>query len=339
MAAIGGTNPTLLDMVSRTDPDGNIAEVVEALSKRNPVLMDATAQEGNLPTGHRVTIRSGLPTVGWRMLNEGIVPSKSTTIQVDETCGLLEGRCEVDCELARLNGNEAAFRNSEERGFVQALGIEATDALMYASTKTAPEEIHGWTPRYNSLSAENAENIVDFNDYSGQTGDGADQRSIWFITWGPDTAYMIYPKGTVGGLTSEDLGKEYVEDRDGTANKKFLAWRTHWCWRLGLCIKDWRYHVRIANIDAGDAAAAAGADSDSLIMSMVDAYNRIYELNAGRTVIYTCRQVINWLDQQIMKKSNVWFAPMEWHGHPVNSFRGIPILPTDALDFDEAKVV
>ena len=102
MAAIGTGFPTLLDQIKRTDPDGQIADIVEALTERNPILMDGMAQEGNLPTGHRVTIRSGLPTIAWRQFNQGISASKSTTIQVDETCGMMNGRFEVDCSLAKL---------------------------------------------------------------------------------------------------------------------------------------------------------------------------------------------------------------------------------------------
>lgn len=335
MAAIGTGNPTLLDQIKRTDPNGNIASIIEALTERNPVLQDATAMEGNLPTGHRLTIRSGLPTVGWRLLNQGIDASKSTTVQVDETCGLLEGRSEVDCELARLNGNEAAFRASEDRAFVQSMNIEAADALFYASTKTDPERIHGLTPRFNSLSGGNQDNVVNYEDFDAQTAAGSDRRSIWFVTWSPDTAYMIYPKGTSAGLSSEDLGKEYIEDAD---NKKFLAWRTHWTWRLGLCVKDWRYVVRICNIDPTNIATDIASATVPLLQALVDAHSRIYDLNSGRTVCYMSREVLSWIDRSVMVKGNILFSPMEWHGRMITGFRGIPIVTCDTLATDEAIV-
>ena len=40
-------------------------------------------KEGNLPTGERVIIRTGLPSVYWRALNQGIPNIKSTTAQID----------------------------------------------------------------------------------------------------------------------------------------------------------------------------------------------------------------------------------------------------------------
>jgi hypothetical protein len=329
-AVIPSGNPTILDQVKRTDPDGSIARIVEALTERNPILMDATAMEGNLPTGHRVTIRSGLPSVGWRLLNAGIDASKSTTIQVDEACGLLEARSEVDCELARLNGNEAAFRASEDMAFIQAMNNEAANAIFYASTATDPEKIHGLTPRFDALTAnDNSDNVID----AGLSPDGSDHASMWFVTWHPDTCYLIYPKGTQGGLTSEDLGKEYVED---AASKKFLAWRTHFIWRLGLCVKDWRYIVRVCNIDTGKITATGR----ELLTAMIEAYNHIFDLNTGRTVIYCNRTVLTWLDKQIMLSttSNLHLSHAEWHGRKVVSFRGIPIVPVDALSITEAEV-
>ena len=60
------------------------------LVRPNEILDDAVFIEGNLPTGHRVTIRTGLPPVYWRSLNQGVPRSKSMTAQVDETIGMLE---------------------------------------------------------------------------------------------------------------------------------------------------------------------------------------------------------------------------------------------------------
>ena len=62
MAVLATTNPTLADVAKSLDPDGSVAKVVEILSKTNEILLDMPWVEGNLPTGHRTTIRSGLPT-------------------------------------------------------------------------------------------------------------------------------------------------------------------------------------------------------------------------------------------------------------------------------------
>src|SRR3546814_20593769 len=65
----------------RQDPDGSVSASAELLSQDNEILEDMPYVEGNLTTGHRATIRTGLPTATWRKLNAGIPTSKSRTNQ------------------------------------------------------------------------------------------------------------------------------------------------------------------------------------------------------------------------------------------------------------------
>ena len=327
MAAIGATNPTLLDQIKATAPGGEIADVVEALEENNPILMDATAIEGNLPTGHRITVRSGLPTLAWRMYNEGVAPSKSTTIQVDESCGMLNGRSNLDCSLAKMNGNEAEFRALQDRGFLQKFNNQMAAALFYSNIEQTPEQIQGLLPRFNTAALSQ---VVNYASISSDAADGAEQSSIWFVTWAPRGCYLIYPKGSAAGLTRTDMGKQLVSD--GTND--FLAWVTDFEWQIGLAVEDWRNIVRICNIDSGTMAT----DETWIEIAMIEAYNRIHDLNAGRTVCYMSRQVKTWLERQVAVKSTMNYTPVDWHGRAVTGFRGIPIVTCDALTVTEAVV-
>ena len=139
MAVLAANNPTLLDLAKRTDPDGRISAVVEILNETNEVLDDMTWQEGNLPTGNRTTIRSGIPTPTWRKLYGGVQPTKSTTVQVTDNVGMLEAYAEIDKALADLNGNTAAFRLSEERPHIEGMNQEIVSTLFYGNEGTEPE--------------------------------------------------------------------------------------------------------------------------------------------------------------------------------------------------------
>ena len=66
MTTLNTYYPNLLDVVKRTDPDGNIGMFAELLNEVNPILDDMVWKEGNLATGHRATIRTGLPDVTFR---------------------------------------------------------------------------------------------------------------------------------------------------------------------------------------------------------------------------------------------------------------------------------
>jgi hypothetical protein len=142
---------TLADWAKRLDPDGKVPTVVELLSQTNDILIDMLFVEGNLPTGHRTTVRTGLPTVAWRLLNQGTTPGKSTTAQIDEQAGMLEAWSEVDEELAKLNGNTASFRLSEAQAFIEAMNQEMAQTLFYGNSGLAPEEFTGLRPAISSL--------------------------------------------------------------------------------------------------------------------------------------------------------------------------------------------
>src|SRR5436190_10241112 len=117
--------PTLLNVAKRLAPNGSIAtDIAEILNKELPLLEDMPWKEGNLPTGHRVTSRTGLPSPSWRKLNQGLDPVKSETAQYDESTGMLEAFSKVDAALAALNGNTVAFRASEDKAFLEGFSDE-----------------------------------------------------------------------------------------------------------------------------------------------------------------------------------------------------------------------
>jgi hypothetical protein len=66
MALLGTTAITLADWAARMDDNNRTAAIVEMLSITNEVLSDMIWLEGNLPTGHKTTVRTGLPAGTWR---------------------------------------------------------------------------------------------------------------------------------------------------------------------------------------------------------------------------------------------------------------------------------
>lgn len=330
MAVLAANNPTLLDVAKRLDPDGKIAAIVEILNATNPVLDDLTFVEGNLPTGHRTTIRTGLPTPTWRKLYGGVQPTKSTTVQVTDSCGMLEAYAEVDKALADLNGNTAAFRLSEDAAHIEAMGQEMASTLFYGNEGATPEAFTGLAPRYNSKSAQNVDNIIDAG------GTGSDNTSIWLCVWGPQTGFGIYPKGSTAGLQMTDKGQVTVENVDGSGGR-MEAYRTHYRWDAGLTIRDWRYFVRIANIDVSDLDTVA--NTRKLIEWMIQASERIPELGKGRAAFYMNRRLREKLRLGILEKisSNLTWETIS--GERVMTFDDIPVRRCDALINAEARVV
>lgn len=327
------TNPTLMDLAKTMDPDGKVADIVEILNQVNEVLDDMTWQEGNLPTGHRTTVRTGIPTPTWRKLYGGVQPNKSSTVQVTDTCGMLEQYAEVDKALADLNGNTAAFRLSEDRAHIEGISQEIAQTLFYGNESTEPEAFTGLSARYSSVStatAQSADNVIDHG------GTGSDNTSIWLVVWGPRTVHGIIPKGSKAGIQVEDKGQVTVENVDGS-NGRAEMYRTHYRMDAGLTVRDWRYAVRIANIDVSDLATVA--NTKNLINSMIKASERIPVLGAGRAAWYGNRRIRESLRLGILEKIA---ANLNWDtvaGKRVMTFDDIPFRRTDALIETEARVV
>lgn len=332
MAALGGSVLTLKDFAKRLDPNGKTATIAELLSQTNEVLSDMLWVEGNLPTGHRTVVRTGLPDVYWRLLNQGVQPSKSETAQIDEGCGMLEAWSEVDKDLAELNGDVGAFRFSESQAFIEAMNQKMATTLFYGNASSAPEEFNGLSVRYSSLSANSGQNIITGG------GSGSDNSSIYLIAWGPQTIHGIFPKGSKAGLIHEDLGLETVETSAGVAGSRMRAYREHFQWKCGFALRDWRYVVRIPNIDISNLVSKSSAAD--IIELMIKAIHRLPNLKVGKPVFYMNRSVFQMLDifsrDDVLSGGGLNYANVA--GEAQYSFRGIPVRLCDALVENEAVV-
>lgn len=338
MATLSTGQLTLADFAKRLDPDGSVSAVAELLSQSYDILEDMVWQPGNLPTGHRVTVRTGLPTVGWRALNSGVAVSKSTTAQVDEQVGLMEGRSHIDTKLAQLNGNEAAFRLSEDRPFLEAMNQQMTSTLFNGNPGVDPKQFLGLSGRYASLTGSNAQNLISAG------GAGSDNASVWLVVWGPETVFGIFPKGSKAGLSHRDLGEESVQDASGNW---YQALRTLYQWDAGLVVKDWRYVVRIPNVDVSDWLGVTGSQATTaatnLIKLMSRALDRIPNLNMGRAAFYANRTIYSGLRLQALEKSSQVLTiedAMSQFGTPrkETQFMGVPLRLVDALGIAETVV-
>jgi hypothetical protein len=334
MATLATGALTLADWAKRLDPDGKVPAVAELLSQSNEILEDAVFQEGNLPTGHRVIIRTGLPTAYWRSINQGIPTSKSTTAQVDESIGMLEAYAKIDKDLALLNGNTNAFRMSEDSAFLEAMNQAQASTLLYGNPATDPRQYLGLAPRYGAISgAGNAQNVIDAG------GTSTNNTSIYLVVWGDNTTFCTFPKGSKAGLAHDDQGELVVYDAN---SNPYQAFQTHYQWKNGLVVKDWRYVVRICNINTANLVAESAAAD--IIKLMSRALDRIPNLSMGRPAFYMNRTVYSMLRIQALNKSqnvldinsglNQFGTPSSW-----NTFEGVPLRRVDQLLNTEARVV
>jgi hypothetical protein len=346
MATLGQSGKvTLLDWAKSLDPDGNTATVVELLNQTNEILLDMPWMEGNMPTGHKSTVRTGLPTAIWRQMYQGVPPSKSVRVQVEDACGMLETRAELDVDIAALNGNEKSFRLSEAQAFLESMNQQMAQTIFYGNTAVNPERFMGLAPRFGTISgAANAQNIIDAG------GTGSDNTSIWLVVWGKNTVSGIFPKGSKAGLMHEDLG---TIDAFDSNNNRYRALADRWQWKCGITVRDWRYVVRIANVDVSDLVAQtstqASTAATAIIKLMIRAMARIPFAGMGTSVFYASRTVKEMLSIAALDKSNAALSIKDATNQfgvvspgsvqKQTEFLGIPVRTVDQILTTEARIV
>ena len=240
--------PNLVDWARAIDPDGAVADIAELLSQCNEVLKDIIWKEGNLPLGHKISVRAGLPQGTWRGNNQGVASSKSLKAQFQFAIGELVDYSLVDKSEALLNGEVDAFRLQEDMAHIEGMSQQIASAIFYSNEAANPQQFTGLAPQYNTVTATSAKNAVNVLSAGGSA---SANTSMWLAGWGDETLFGIFPKGSPAGLQFEDKGDvRALYDVNGN---QFEAYRSYFQWKLGLCIKNWQYNVRIANIDTTTA--------------------------------------------------------------------------------------
>ena len=329
MSTVGNTYLSLIDLYKNQEGGEVAALIIEQLMQLNPILADMRVEECNQGAMHLTSIRSGIPEPTWRSLYQGVQPNKSTVKQVQDATGMLEAWSEIDKKLVDLSRNPGQFRANEASAFLQGMANEMASTVFYG---TASNEFTGLAPRFNSLSAENASQIVDAG------GTGSDNTSIWMVVWGDQTCHGLYPQGSMAGLQREDKGEQTKENADGGL---YDVVREKFTWDLGLTVRDWRYISRIANIDVSEAQAG----NVELYTFLRKAFYKLKQRQTpnGQAVIYANTDMMEVLDALATNNGTtdayVRLMPTEIEGQMVLTYRGIPIREVDALLNTEARVV
>lgn len=136
-----------------------------------------------------------------------------------------------------------------------------------------------------------------------------------------------------------DLGEEPAVDEDGG---EYRVLKTQYKWKMGLCVRDWRYVVRIANVDLETLKVRPdpdkAEDGKCLIDLMVEALEKIPH-PLGRIAFYCNKDVRTFLRKQIRYAANVHITMDDVAGKQVVSFDGVPVRRVDALTFTEKRYV
>ena len=343
-----GSWTTILDVANRLDPQGKVPIIAEMLSQANEMYDDIPWQMANGKTRHEFVFRTSMPGGYFRSYNQGVPYSKSTTGKASISVASLQDYSQVDQELAEDSGDPEAFCESEDMAFLEGMSQTAAEYMIYGNSVSNPSAFMGLSSFYNTLNTSNAANAT--NVINGG-GTGSSNLSIWLVGWGPRTIYGVFPERSKAGLSMEDKGNT-VPAYDSLGNR-FEAYTVWFRQRLGLCPQDWRYGVRIANIDTTNAGLAGpnAADLFALMAEAVYLPPALGKLSgisktddprdpgpSVRPVWYTNRTGRHWMHIQSMRNRNVLQSINDYAGRPITAWDGVPIRTVDQLLNTETQV-
>ena len=209
-------------------------------------------------------------------------------------------------------------------------GMQGT--VVYGNTTSRPGALHRAGAALLVAVGANGGNIVNAG------GSSNTNTSIWLIGWGQNTCHGLFPKGSKAGLQVRDLGEVPLYDAN---NNTYQGYRTHFKWDCGLTVRDWRFVVRIANINV----TAGAVTTSNLVNTLITAVNKLPFVSAAgnspppggtkpgqvNTAFYCNRTVRAALDIQAMAKTNNFLTIETRDSKPYTAFRGIPIRICDQI--------
>ena len=341
---------TLIDLARRTDPDGDAADVAELLSQANEIYDDLVWKEGNTNTGHIYTVRTSIPTGWWRYIGQGVPTSKSTTAQGRINCGMLEDQFTLDRKILEMAEDQNKFRYEEDNAHLEGMSQTIAQTFFYGSNLANPAQFTGLSAFYNTVTTANAANAV--NVFNGG-GSGSNNASIWLVGWSPRSIYGVFPKGSAAGLKLEPL--DYTQLAYDSVGNPYRAAVTWFKQEAGLCVEDWRWGSRLANLDVTSAGLGGVNPFDIFANGLTKMVLRMPKMARGvsgvtetdaksemgmvvRPAIYANRTVRGFMDIQAIRDKNVLIGPKDYAGNPVDSFRSVPIRVNDVLTSTETAL-
>jgi hypothetical protein len=301
---------TLVDILNLVAPNGNLMTVAEILQRETPIFKDAIWQEANGINQHVYSVRTKLPTSQILLYNEGVAGNKGKTKQA--TVGMMArgNRPYYDARLVDMAADKAKYRMTEATAVIQGIGQEVDEDIIYASKADDFYKFDGLI-RYPS-----EENGMLMKGKA--TEDSEKITSAYIVAWDfSEGAYLVYPKGSQGGVKFEDLGKRAKDLADGTVMEVYEDYVEA---NYGLCVVDERAVARICNIDVTNPLASDFDENQVIVL-----LNKMPGMLRSKAVMYVSRSVKSLIEIRANMKSNVMYGTSNVFGEEMTNIRGLPI--------------
>lgn len=304
----------IAEAAQRRGAKGNLLLICELLAQINDPMKDAPMTMANDVYSHQENVRTALPTISPRNINEGADRSSSTTKKVIEPIMLLEVFADMDEQAIDHEPDKKKAMKNELMSFLEAAMQEFTRILFYGNPGVDSRECTGLWNREDWDAAADPY-VYDLG------GDASDCTSVALIEWGEQAAKLVYPRDVPSvGVQENYLGKIRVYDSN---SKPYMAYVEQVKMEFGISVPNPRAVQRLSSIDT----AVLGTNdllAANAMRALVQAKNQL-PLFGKNAVIYGNRTTKTQMDIWGMEKTNGFYTQKNISGGPLTVFQGIPI--------------
>ena len=180
----------------------------------------------------KLTVRTDLPTVGFRNLNEGMARSKSQYETRVFSCADISGQIAIDLGVYRRALDPLRLQQAEASGFMEAAFRHVAKQFWYGTTN----DTKGFPGIIAQMLADTAHEV----DATGTTA----KSSVYFVRIARETCQFLFGNGTTIDLQPE-WKEETVIDANGNPFQALTNWLTG---AVGARLANKNSVVRIKNI-------------------------------------------------------------------------------------------
>lgn len=180
----------------------------------------------------KLTVRTDLPTVGFRNLNEGMARSKSQYETRVFSCADISGQIAIDLGVYRRALDPLRLQQAEASGFMEAAFRHVAKQFWYGTTN----DTKGFPGIIAQMLADTAHEV----DATGTTA----KSSVYFVRIARETCQFLFGNGTTIDLQPE-WKEETVNDANGNPFQALTNWLTG---AVGARLANKNSVVRIKNI-------------------------------------------------------------------------------------------
>jgi len=313
---------TLLEVLKRFDPKGNLMMIAEVLRDNNALLEDLPFREANDRITHTSSIRVSQPAGRTRRYNQPVSPSASSTEKNRDVIELLEDYSDIDEELANQSGDVGGLRSSEDTAFVEGISQTSGTRMMYGNNAVDPDQMTGILTRLDTI---DDEFVLDAG------GDGSDLSSVVVVQPGINQVYGVYPTGSQAGIQQKDLGliPRWSATTDGA---RLMVYSTQFKAHFGLVVENPKCIGAIRNIET------SGSSNLFNFEDIIDL--KVVMKNGGKgAIIYVNRKLLSQIKKAALNRTNVNLTMANVFGDgEIPMIDGSPVRLMDALTFTESEI-